>query len=67
MIISRLPKFVAGALNAVLAVVLILLWANEYPWTIKIAGTAALLVVAGLVGWWGAAIRAWLRDKKRFD
>ena len=66
MLFSALKKLVEGASNVLLTILLILLWFSEYALNLKIGGTVALLVVAGLVGWYGARFRAWRRDRKRF-
>lgn len=41
------------------------LWFSEEPLSTKLLGLVAALVLSGLIGWYGAAFRAWYRRLRR--
>ncbi|AUX69772.1 hypothetical protein CHX26_09930 [Porphyrobacter sp. HT-58-2] len=66
MLLHSLSQVLKGALIALVNLPLILLWMSDYSLTTKALGSVGLLLLAGLVGWGGAAFGARLKKRRMF-
>lgn len=41
------------------------LWFSDQPLSTKLLGFVGFLVLSGLIGWYGAAFKAWYRGRRR--
>jgi hypothetical protein len=52
-------------LYSIVALLWLSLWFSDEPLSTKVSGLVAALVLSGLIGWYGAAFKAWYRRRRR--
>ncbi|MDC8753072.1 hypothetical protein OIK40_00260 [Erythrobacter sp. sf7] len=52
-------------LTSIVGFLWLILWLSHEPLSTKLLGLVGALVLAGLIGWYGAAFKAWYRRRRR--